>query len=47
MSNMKSFADIIPSIDEDQEVENFSEDTDEEVEVFEEVVYQYIFIILS
>lgn len=47
MSNMKSFADIIPSIGEDQEVENFSEDTDEEVEVFEEVVYQYIFIILS
>lgn len=33
MSNKKSFSDIIPTIDEDQEIENFSEDSDEDVEV--------------
>lgn len=33
MKNKKTFAEIISTIDEDQEVENFSEESDDEVEV--------------
>lgn len=33
MDNIKSYADIIATIDEDQEVINFSEDSDEDIEV--------------
>lgn len=34
MHNVKSFAGIIPTINDDEEVTNFSEDSDEEIEVF-------------